>query len=212
MRSVKRNIPIIAAVFASVAAMSVAAVAQSGDAPSPGEGVPQVTTVEADAQRAMDVLDTARTSSDAMPADVAESLDDHAKFGMNPDLSRESINTIANDVYVIPADDHICSSLTVGDGANLSCAETSDVAAGQVGASTVTLEGGGIAIYGIVPDGVESVTVKTGTSTSTSVATDENAYFTVVPKGTPLRTVGYTGPSGVVEFPIYDPAVVFDEE
>jgi hypothetical protein len=207
----KRNLPIATAVFVSIAAMAVAAVAQSGER-GPGEGVPQVTAVEVEAQQAMEVLDVARTASDAMPTEVAQSIDDHASFGMNPDLSRESIDTIANDVYVIPADDHICSSLTVGDGVNVSCAETSDVAAGQVGASTVTLVGGSIGIYGIVPDGVESVTVKTGTSTSTSVATDENAYFTAVAEGTPLRTVGYTGPSGVVEFPIYDPAVVFDEE
>src|SRR5215218_10052539 len=97
MRLLKRNIPVTAAILVSVAAMSVAAVAQSGDAP-PGEGVPHVTAVEAAAQQAMEVLDTARTSSAAISTDIAPSIDHHASFGMNPYLSRETINTNANDV------------------------------------------------------------------------------------------------------------------
>ena len=210
MRALKRNIPITAAVAAAIAAMSVAAVAQSGGS-SPGDSVPQVTTVEAEAREAMEVLDEPRTASDAMPADVAEAIGEHAKFGMNPGLSRKSIETVSNAVYVIPADGHVCYSLTVGDGASIGCAETDDVAAGKVGATTVTLPAGGIAIYGIVPDGVESVTVHTGTSDETAVEVTENAYFTAVPEGTQLRNVSYTGPSGLLEFPIYDPAVAFDE-
>jgi hypothetical protein len=210
MKTFKRNIPITTAVIAAVAAMSVAAVAQSGGS-SPGDGVPQVTTVEAEARAAMEVLDEARAASDAMPADVAEAIDEHAKFGMNPGLSRKSIETISSAVYVIPADGYVCYSLTVGDGASIGCAETDDVAAGKVGATTVTLPAGGIAIYGIVPDGVDSVTVHTGTSDETVVEVTDNAYFTAVPEGTELRKVSYTGPSGLLDFPIYDPAVAFDE-
>lgn len=210
MKTLKRNIPVTVAVFVSIAAMSVAAVAQSGES-SPGDGVPQVTTIDESAQQAMEVLDEPREPSDAMPTNVAEAIDETAKFGMNPDLSRESIDTLSNDVYVIPAHDHICSSLTVGDGANLSCAETADVAAGKVGPTTVTLGGGAIAIYGIVPDGVRSVTVDTGTSGASTVETSNNAYFTAVPVGTVLRGLSYTGPSGVVEFPLYDPKLAFEE-
>ena len=211
MRALKRNIPITAAVFASVAAMAVAAVAQSGES-SPGEGTPQITSIEADAKQAMDVLDTARTSSDAMPSAVAASIDEDAKFGMNPDLSRESIETISASVYIIPADDHVCSGLTLGGGvANLSCAETSDIAAGEVGPTATTLAAGGIGIYGVVPDDVLSVTLNTGTTTSTTVPVDENAYFTAVPEGTVLRSLSYTGPSGVVEFPLHDPALIAQE-
>jgi len=210
MRLLKRNIPITAAVLVAIAAMAVAAVAQSNES-SPGDGFTQVTTIEEAAQDAMAVLETTRTSSDALPTEVAASMDENAKFGMNPDLSRESIETLSSSVYIIPADDHVCTSLTVGDGANISCLETSDVAAGEAGPATVTLPAGGIAIYGIVPDGVSSVTVETGTSTSTPVYTEDNAYFTAVPEGTALRTLSYTGPSGVVEFPLHDPALVFEE-
>jgi hypothetical protein len=130
---------------------------------------------------------------------------------MNPDLSRALIETISHSVYVIPAQDHICSSLTLGDGANLSCAETADVAAGVAGPTTVTLPTGAIGIYGIVPDGVDAVTVETRQSNSAIVSTENNAYFTAVPGGTPLQTLSYTGPSGGVEFALYDPAAVFDD-
>jgi hypothetical protein len=211
MKTLKRNLPFTMAVVAALAVMAVAAVAQSGQT-APGDGVQQVTTVESEAQEAMEVLDEPRAASDAMPAEIAESIDEHAKFGMNPDLSRESIETISNSVYVIPADGYVCSSLTVGEGANLSCAETEDVAAGDVGPATVTLTAGGIAVYGIVPDGVSSVTVHTGQTDTTTIPVTENAYFTALPQGTPLRKLTYDGPSGVVEFPIYDPATAFEEQ
>jgi hypothetical protein len=208
--TIKRNIPTAITALIAVAVMSVAAVAQSGGS-SPGDSVPQATTVEAEAQAAMEVLDEPRTSADAMPSEVAQSIDEHAKFGMNPDLSREALETVSSSVYVIPANGYICSSLTVGDGASIGCAETEDVAAGEVGATTVTLPGGGIGIYGIVPDGVGSVTVHTGTSSSQTVSVTDNAYFTAQPQGTVLRELTYTGPSGMVDFPLYDPAAVFEE-
>ena len=81
---------------------------------------------------------------------------------------------------------------------------------GRAAPATVVIETGDIAIYGVVPDGVESVSVQTGTTESTAVRTEDNGYYTVVPAGTPLRTVGYTGPSGSVEFPIYDPTLVME--
>ena len=82
---------------------------------------------------------------------------------------------------------------------------------GDVGATVVTLEGGAIGIYGIVPDGVDEVTVETGMSGSEVVEVTDNAYFAALPEGTPLGTLSYTGPSGVVEFPLHDPAVAFEE-
>jgi hypothetical protein len=211
MKNLKRNTPIAAAAFALIAVTAVAAVAQGGGEASPSEGAVQVTTIEAEAQEAMAVLDTPRTSSDAMPAEVAESIDEDAQFGIDPDLSRESIATLSNSLYVVPGNDHVCASLTLGDGANISCLETSDVAAGVAGPTTVSLPAGVIGIYGVVPDGVTSVTVETGVSSSSSVAVEDNAYFTALPAGTVLRGLSYTGPSGVVQFPLHDPALAFEE-
>ena len=207
-----RSASILVVIAALLAVTMLVAVAQGqGGESSPSGGVEQVTTIEPEAEEAMAVLEASRTSSDAIPGVVAEPIDENARFGVNPDLSRVSIETLSNDVYLIPGNDHVCAALTVGDGVNMSCPETEQIADGQSGPSTVVLAGGAIAIYGIVPDGVESVTVKTGVSDSDVVEADGNAYYTVVEEGTVLRSVSYTGPSGTVEFPIYDPSEVCEE-
>lgn len=189
---------------------SVGAIADGDDNNPPSAEATQVTTIEPRARAALDVLDEDRDAGDALPDQVAEPMDEEADFGMNPDLSRLSIGNMTSSVYVIPARDHVCASITVGQGANTTCPETDDVVDGKAGAATVVLETGDVAIYGLVPDGVESVSVQTGTTTSTEVATEDNAYYTVVPHGTQLRTVSYIGPSGPVEFPIYDPALALE--
>ncbi len=137
-------------------------------------------------------------------------MDEKADFGLNPDLARRAIGNLTSSVYVVPARAHICASLTDSQGVTVTCPSTDDVAEGKAGPATVAFETGGVAIFGIVPDGVDSVSVQTGTSDSADVATEDNAYYTVVPPGTQLRTVSYVGPSGPVEFPIYDPAAVFE--
>ena len=210
MQMRQRYLPVTLLATVLVVAVSAAAIATDDGSNPPSDGPSQVTAIEPEAKEAMAVLDEARTTEDGLPAVLAAKMDEHSDWGMNPSLSRLSIGNMTNSLYVIPASGHVCAALTVGEGANLSCPPTADIAAGTARAATVTLETGGIGIYGLVPDGVESVSVQTGTSDSTAVATQGNAYYTVVPAGTPLRTVGYTGPSGSVEFPIYDPAEVFE--
>lgn len=206
----KRYLPVFLAVLL-LAVASVGAFAASDRTDPPSAGLSQVTTVQADTEEAMAVLEEPRASSDRLPVSLARQIDERATFGMNPDLSRLSIANATNSVYVIPARDHVCVSLTVGDGADLSCPSTDDVANGRAAPATVTLETGGIGIYGIVPDGVDSVSVQTGTSDSEVVATDGNTYYTVVAPGTALRSLSYDGPSGTVEFPIYDPSQAIEE-
>jgi hypothetical protein len=196
---------------ALVVAVSAAALATGDDSNPPSDGSAQVTAIEPEAKEAMVVLDQPRTSGDALPAALAARMDEHSDWGMNPGLSRLAIGNTTNSLYVIPANGHVCASLTVGEGANLTCPPTGDIAAGNAAPATVTLETGGIGIYGIVPDGIDSVSVQTGTSETTRIASESNAYYTVVPPGTFLRTVRYTGPSGPVEFPIHDPARAFEE-
>ena len=196
-------------------ALAVAAVAggQQGETTStPGGDVVQVTAVERQAAEAMSVLRRTRSADDAMAPDAAARFGERAAFGMNPGLSRRAIGNVAHSVYIVPANDYVCGALTLGPGAGMTCARTGDIATGQSGAATATLEGGAIGIYGMVPDNVESVTIATGASDTTAVSTENNAYFAAVPKGTVLRTISYTGPSGRVEFPIYDPALAFKND
>jgi hypothetical protein len=206
-----RYIPFALLTTVLVVGVSAAAIATGDDSNPPSDGSSQVTAIEPAARDAMAVLDQPRTSGDPLPATLAAKMDEHSDWGMNPGLSRLAIGNTTNSLYVIPANGHVCASLTVGEGANLTCPPTGDIAAGNAAPATVTLETRGIGIYGLVPDGVDSISIQTGTSESTQLATEDNAYFAVVPPGTPLRTVRYTGPSGPVEFPIYDPARGFDE-
>lgn len=204
----KRNISLVLAVVAIGAATAVAAVADGGDQSSPpGSEAVQVDATEPEAAAAMAALRGDRVDGDALPPDVAEAFGRRAAFGMNPDLSRRLIANTTHSVYAIPAAGHVCMALTVGAGASVNCPRTTDLAAGRAAAGTVTLEEGAIAIYGLVPDGVDSVTVDAGAARPTAIGVSNNAYFTVVPAGTDLRSVGYTGPGGAVEFPIYDPAL-----
>jgi hypothetical protein len=203
----KRNTQLLVAVCAIVAMMAVAAVAEVTDTPQPpGEDLAPVTAVEPAAKQAAAVLARSREQGDALPSDIAERLKEHARFGVNPSLSRRAIGGLSNSVYVLPGRGYVCHALTVGEGVNMGCAETADLSVGQTGAATVVLPGGAIAIYGIVPDGVESVTVETDQAGSGATKVAANAFLRVVPGGTKLSSVRYTGPSGEVEYPIYDPS------
>jgi hypothetical protein len=202
----------IAAVVALVVAVTAVAFAQDDGTQSPADGTAAVLAVEHAAEVAMtDSLGRSRQQGDALPADIARAVREHPKFGMNADLSRRLVANARNTLYVLPGSGHVCVALTVAEGATFGCPTTDAIARGEVGASTVTLEEGAIGIYGLVPDGVNAITLKTGTAGSASVPVTDNGYYTAVPAGTALRSISYIGPSGAVEFPIYDPASVFDE-
>lgn len=196
---------------ALLAVVAVGAVADGDDSNPPSRGHAQIQVVEPDAARALSVLTESRNAGDSLPTELAARMDRHAPFGMEPSLSRIAIGNATSSVYVIPANDHVCATLTMGEGANLSCPTTEDIANGDAGPTTVGLEDRDIAIYGLVPDGVDSVSVRTAAS-SVEVEVERNAYYTVVPAGTALQNVTYDGPSGPVEFTVHDPSEAFEDE
>ncbi len=187
------------------AAGAIASDDKSESSGAPGAEIAQVDEVEASAANALSILRRVRAGGDAMPAELATRIGDDHLYGVNPDLARLASGSISNSLFVLPGRGYVCASLTVGDGATLSCNPTSDLAAGQASPATVTLVGGDIGIYGLVPDGVDAVTVTTGSGSERALVTG-NAYFAVAQEGTPLRTVSYDGPNGRVEYSIYDPA------
>ncbi|HYI81563.1 MAG TPA: hypothetical protein VEW67_11940 [Thermoleophilaceae bacterium] len=188
------------------------AIADRDESNPPGAAQPQIAEIEAEAKQAMGVLRQRRTAGDALRDDLAVRMDRRASFGLNPALSRLAIKNATHSIYVIPARGHVCVAFTDPVGAGLICPSTNDVAKGNSSPATAALETGGVAIFGVVPDGVDSVSVQTRASESIEVTTERNAYYTVVPSGTPLRTVSYVGPSGPVEFPISDPRLVMEQE
>lgn len=186
---------------------AIGATADDDDNNPPSNLVTQVAAIEAEASNVLEVLRRGRVAGDALPPEYAGRMNEKASFGMNPGLSRRAIGNLTHSVYVIPARGHVCASLTDGQGATVICPPLQDLIEGNVGAATVALETGDVAVYGVVPDGVGSISVLTGSSSSIDVPTEENAYYTVVPSHTRLRAVSYVGPSGPVEFPIYDPTI-----
>jgi len=200
-------------IFVTVCALAVAgtAIAQGDEESPPGDGMQPITAIEPDAAAVLAVLDRPRASSDALPVQTAGRLAEHAKFGMNPELSRLAIGQATNSLYLIPATEHVCVALTIGDGVGMTCPATDAIASGQAGPVVGTInEGGTIAILGLVPDGVESVTVREGESGGeiTVLETTNNAYYTVVDAGASLHSVSYNGPSGEVAWPIHSPSSV----
>lgn len=210
MRKLTNKAGITVMLLAALAATSVAAIADDDNGARPGAGTAQVTSIQPAAKQAMALLGRERTAVDTISNDLASNIDARPDFGMNPSLSRLAIGNASSSVYVIPADGHVCAALTVGAGGSSSCSPTERVADGKAGPTTVTLENGGIAIYGVVPNGVERIAVGAGRGESVEVGVTNNAYYTVLPAGTPLHQLGYTGPSGPVAFPIYDPAQAFE--
>ncbi len=204
-----RYLPVALIAMALLAIGAVGAIADRDESNPPGADQLQITAIESDARQSMAVLREKRSAGDALRSDLAGRMDRRASFGLNPALSRLAIKNATHSVYVIPARQHVCLALTDPVGAGLICPPTDDVVKGNVGAATAGVEAGGVAIFGIVPDGVDAVSVQTGDSESIDVVTEANAYYTVTPSGTPLRSVSYVGPSGPVEFPIYDPALAF---
>jgi hypothetical protein len=211
MRFLKKSAPGAFAVVGLLAVASVGAADDDNGAP-PGMNAPQVTAIEADAKAALSTLERDRVDADALPDELRDRLNARAAFGMNADLSRLSIGNTTSSVYLVPARDHVCVAFTVAGGAATICPSTDEIAAGDASPSTVSLPGRDIAIYGAVPDGVESVSVQTGSSDSTRIPVSGNAYYTVIPAGTKLRTLSYVGPEGRSESRIVDPSLAFVEK
>jgi hypothetical protein len=201
---------LLSIVLGVVLMMTVGAAAFADDEESaPGGGIPQAIAIESTASDALSVLDDPQVPSDGMPVEIAAALDERAGFGMNPDLSRRSIGGVPYSLYVIPANGYVCSSLTDSQGATTSCAATDDVASGQTGPATQSLDDATIGVFGVVPDGVEQVMIRTGQANEDVVPVENNAYFVAYSAGTVMHGLSYVGPSGEVEYPLVDPADAF---
>lgn len=199
----KTYILVTFAVLALLTPLAIGASAGESDGDATDVELAKVSNVEEQARATLAVLEQSRSAADALPAEYAERMAKRASFGMNPELSRRAIANTTSSVYVIPARGHVCASLTDPNGVTTTCQPTADIAEGRVGAATVNFEVG-VAVYGLVPDGVDAVSIQTR-SGSRAVATEDNAYYTVVGAGDRVKSVSYVGPSGPVEFALADP-------
>ncbi|NLT07007.1 MAG: hypothetical protein GXY03_11950 [Solirubrobacterales bacterium] len=188
--------------------VAVAATAdEDGSSQPPGSDLSVATAIEPAAAAAIARLAEPRVAGDELPGDLAERAEDRPLFGINPELTRRAIANTTLSLYLLPGSGHVCSMLTdSGAGAALNCDSTADVAAGLSRPATVVLSTGDIAVYGLVADGIDSVTLATGVADTAAVDVEGNGYLAVVESGTALRHVAYEGPSGQVALEIVDPS------
>jgi hypothetical protein len=207
---VKRLLAVVATCCA-FAAVAVVASAENPPPAAPGIDAEVVEEVQPEAEEAVATLEEPRTAIDEMANGADEVIAETADYGANPDLSQLAVGTATHAVYLVPANDRVCIAFTVGEKARGSCFATESVAAGEAGPMTVLLEGGAVAVLGIVPDEVDAVDLDAGTQGPIHIDVVGNVYYRVVPAATAMRSVSYEGPSGHVAFDLVDPRNAFDE-
>jgi hypothetical protein len=136
-----------------------------------------------------------RTTDDALPSAARDELanegaDDH--WGANPYLSRRT----APGVWIVPGDGYVCVANTPpsGGGVGFGCATTEDVGRGLLAPSDVDADGNGV-LTGVLPDGVDHVTLVDRDGSTRDVDVDRNTYRAEIDAN--LKEVRFTGPDGV---------------
>jgi hypothetical protein len=186
------------------AALAIAAVggpvavnlAQADDPPPPAPPTstePVVAT--ADQKTAFAVLDRAPNSADTQNSRVNR-LADQAQRGFAPTDARVVGSTGNGPIWLVPANGALCLALedTGDDSVGAACEPSDNVIARG------TTVGDGTTVYGLVPDGVTTVAVTDGSSTTTTVALAPGSSVYRLDTG-PV-TVTVDGPSGPAAFDV----------
>lgn len=174
--------------------------AEDGSTPAPE---PEAAAVEAapvqsvEPEQAEDIgqLRRGRTGDDALPPTWREALtegenaDEH--WGANPALARHT----APGVWIVPGDGYVCvASRTPDDGAlGFGCATPEDVDRGLLAPSDVDEHGNGV-LTGVLPDGVEEVTLVDLDGSTRTAEVDRNTYRAAIDAN--LKEVRFRGSDG----------------
>lgn len=167
---------------AAVASGGVALATGAGDdetAPPPS-GNSAVAQVEPDQAAAYAVLRRKQTAADRVPEEhrafVESGMTDD--FGASPGLSRRATTTASgNPVYVIPGRGHVCMYVIDELGGSGSCNRTSEAVKGyMVGSSSSAGRPGIVQIFGLVPDGVDEVVLRTRDGATEVTRPEGNAF------------------------------------
>jgi hypothetical protein len=158
------------------------------------EARPKVAVISAEQAESFAILRRSRVVSDRMPESrwTAFAGGMIGRLGLNPALARRAMTQLG-DVWVVPGNGYI--ALDVG---GMGCDRT-EVAASR-GMVTWTSARGGLQdlVHGLVPDGVEEVTLLAVNNAPTTVIVNENVYGAIL-RGR-FRSVRFFGPTGAVEF------------
>jgi len=144
---------------------------------SAGPAPPAVATLPADLTKSIGVLARPRTPQDALPPQAHERITSHAELGENVESARHALTTSSGEQYfVVPANGSACLYDQNGGGA---CLPNADAESGRlVGVDLCAphLAAGSVRVYGLVPDGVESVALSVAGGRAYSTAVSNNVY------------------------------------
>jgi hypothetical protein len=191
---------------AGAGAVVATALPERGDGGDPMRaktGRPPVAAVDERLPRSYAVMRRDRNGRDDLPAAAAAALERGGAQGVNVRLARRSAERGSATVYVVPGEDALCAAMVDETGTSLGC-EESPARAAETGVSPTTERTTrGVRIFGLVPDGVDSVRVwSRGSDDSRVVAVAGNGYVTEVGLAFEPAAVTYEGPAGWETFPI----------
>lgn len=154
-----------------------------------------VAAIDPKQAEAIGQLRRSRTTDDALPTSWAEELTDGENgpghWGANPSLSRRT----APGVWVVPGDGYVCLANSTPDsgGMGFGCATMEDLGRGLLAPSDVDANGNGI-LTGVLPDGVDRVTLVDLDGSSRTAEVERNTYRAAI--DAELKEVRFTSPDG----------------
>jgi hypothetical protein len=219
-RRVTLSIVGIAALGTGAVAVSSGGIAAASNSPAPGtaplavidyqggQRAPLATAPDATARAMFGVLRQA--SASPLPPSVTAGLSGGVFtgiYGANLALARQATGLAPGAAWVVPGDGSVCliaASTTETSGAPVdetlggaSCGDDTDAASGNVqfvGGSRKFP--GEQYVAGLVPDGVDTVTISTANGTIDTVPVNDNVYMDTVAGA--VSTVTFSGPNGQV--------------
>jgi hypothetical protein len=134
-------------------------------------------------------------AGDEVPPGPAAFVDRMRTQGANIRLSRRSLRRDRLAVFLIPARDGLCYSLVDEQaGASLSCRSVAELAEGPAPAGALVQDHA--VLYGVVPDGVQSVRVDLASGSAISRPVEGNAYLVELAADADPVSLSYLAPSG----------------
>ena len=155
---------------------------------------PKVAVVSAEQAESFAILRRSQVESDRLPESRCNVFEGGliGRRGLNPALARR-VSTQIGDVWVVPGNGYV--ALDVG---GMMCARTEVVASRGMTTWTSLRSGLKDIVHGLVPDGVEEVTLFAHNNASTTVSVNEDVYGAVLDGH--FRSGRFCGPTGTVEF------------
>lgn len=220
MRSMRRSwlvgVAVVLALSAGLVAITQGEKGSTGAVAQAAQEGSSLDTSQYAINETIGTLQRPRAAGDALPETARIEVEDAGPEGTVPAASVRALTQDSWSLYLSPAPEAVCLSIVdPHGGASANCPTGSDVEAGLAFPGVVQegckldMEDGSTTcvsalIYGVVPDGVDSVTVKVDSGSPPSADVQGNSYLVRVPMSQAPTAVSYEGPDG----PVVQPAPV----